>query len=98
MVPAIYARAIFQVLYPFLGEDELDALQLAYNSFAENRLSPALVFDFVVYMILKGREPRFLEVHTEDLTIEMNENIIMKLQDNEKEEEDEDDGCFTNVH
>ena len=66
MAPAIYARAIFHVLYPFLGEDELDALQLAYNSFAENRLSAALVFDFVVYMILKGREPRFLEVLTEN--------------------------------
>lgn len=37
-------------------------MQLAYNSFAENRLSAALVFDFVVYMVLKGREPRFLEV------------------------------------
>lgn len=28
VAPAIYARAIFHVLYPFLGEDELDALQV----------------------------------------------------------------------
>ena len=58
----IQARAFFSLMYEFLGDEELDALQLAYVSFAENRISPSHLFDFVLYLILKGREPRFQEV------------------------------------
>ena len=35
---------------------------MGYTSFSENKVSPFLVFDYLLYMVLNGKEPRFLEV------------------------------------
>ncbi|KAK6184991.1 hypothetical protein SNE40_007324 [Patella caerulea] len=54
-------RAFISIIYPFLGEDEFENLQMSYTSFSENHISPKLVTDFMIHLILKYREPRFLE-------------------------------------
>ena len=35
---------------------------MGYTSFSENKVSKNLVMEYVIYIILKYREPRFLEV------------------------------------
>ncbi|XP_041369445.1 uncharacterized protein LOC121383457 [Gigantopelta aegis] len=55
-------RAFASAVYPFLGEDDLESLQMSYQSFSENRISALLVFNYIIHIILKYREPRFLEL------------------------------------
>ncbi|XP_046362334.2 uncharacterized protein LOC124139364 [Haliotis rufescens] len=55
-------RAFASAVYPFLGEDDLETLQMSYQSFSENRISAHIVSNFLVHIILKYREPRFLEL------------------------------------
>ena len=43
-------------------EDDLDSFQMNYTSFSENTISKTLVAEFIVYNIMKYREPRFIEV------------------------------------
>ncbi|KAL3864299.1 hypothetical protein ACJMK2_005992 [Sinanodonta woodiana] len=55
-------RAFAAVVYPFLGEDDLETLQMSYTSFSENKISCQLVAHFLIHLILKYREPRFLDM------------------------------------
>lgn len=55
-------RAFAFVVYPFLTEDDLESLQMSYTSFSENRISKQLVCNFIIHIILKYREPRFLDI------------------------------------
>ncbi|ESO98340.1 hypothetical protein LOTGIDRAFT_159143 [Lottia gigantea] len=66
-------RAFISVIYPFLGEDEVENLQMSYTSFSENHISCRHVTDFMIHLILKYREPRFLE----------NENQLVAFQSQE---------------
>ncbi|XP_048745050.2 uncharacterized protein LOC125658046 isoform X3 [Ostrea edulis] len=55
-------RAFAHVVYPFMGEDDLETLHMSYTSFSENKISPQLVCQFVMHLILKYREPCFQEM------------------------------------
>ena len=35
---------------------------MGYTAFSENKVSAYLVFNYMLYVILNGKEPRFLEV------------------------------------
>ena len=35
---------------------------MGYTSFSENKVSSGLVFQYLLYVIINGREPRFMEV------------------------------------
>ncbi|XP_033102930.1 uncharacterized protein LOC117105765 isoform X2 [Anneissia japonica] len=49
-------------IYPFLNEDDIDQMHLAYTSFSENKITKDLVYEFFLYIILKYREPQFHEI------------------------------------
>ncbi|XP_065072038.1 uncharacterized protein LOC135696544 isoform X2 [Rhopilema esculentum] len=49
------------IVYPFLQEDDFEQLRMGYTSFSENKVSSGLVFQYLLYVILNGREPRFME-------------------------------------
>ena len=56
------ARAqLFVVL--LLQEDDLENLQMSYTSYSENKISEGMVAQFIIHLMLKYREPRFLEVN-----------------------------------
>ncbi|KAL4231540.1 hypothetical protein ACF0H5_009121 [Mactra antiquata] len=55
-------RAFAAVVYPFLGEDDLETLQMSYTSYSENKISQSLVANFIIHLILKFREPRFQDM------------------------------------
>ncbi|XP_034328215.2 uncharacterized protein [Magallana gigas] len=55
-------RAFAHVVYPFMGEDDLETLHMSYTSFSENKISPQLVCQFLMHLILKYREPCFQEM------------------------------------
>ncbi|KAH3789098.1 hypothetical protein DPMN_167267, partial [Dreissena polymorpha] len=63
-------RAFASVVYPFLGEDDLETLQMNYTSFSENKVSKNMVSQFIIRLILKYREPRIQDM----------ENRIMPFQ------------------
>lgn len=46
----------------YCQEDDLETLQMSYTSFSENHINKSLVANFIYHIILKYREPRFLEV------------------------------------
>ncbi|CAH1784655.1 unnamed protein product [Owenia fusiformis] len=54
-------RAFASVVYPFASDDDLETLQMGYTSFSENKISKQLVCEYIMYIVLKYREPRFLE-------------------------------------
>jgi len=53
--------AFLAIVYPFLTEDDLEQLRMGFTSFSENKVSPFLVFNYILYMVLNNKEPRFLE-------------------------------------
>ncbi|XP_038070672.1 citron Rho-interacting kinase-like [Patiria miniata] len=57
-------KAFATAIYPFLNEDDIDQLHLGYTSFSENKVSKALVYEYLMYIILKYREPRFQEIES----------------------------------
>jgi hypothetical protein len=57
-------KAFATAIYPFLNEDDIDQLHLGYTSFSENKVSKALVCEYIMYIILKYREPRFQEIES----------------------------------
>ncbi len=40
----------------------METLHMGYTSYSENRISKQLVAEYIIYIIMKYREPRFLEV------------------------------------
>jgi hypothetical protein len=54
--------AFAQVVYPFLNEDDLEALQMEYTSFSENTISASLVVEYIIYLMGRGNEPMFVEM------------------------------------
>ncbi|XP_013415715.1 uncharacterized protein LOC106177476 isoform X3 [Lingula anatina] len=55
-------RAFASIVFPFLQEDDLETLHMGYTSFSENKISKKRVLDFLMYIILKYREPRFQDM------------------------------------
>ncbi|XP_045189015.1 uncharacterized protein LOC123546637 isoform X2 [Mercenaria mercenaria] len=55
-------RAFAAVVYPFLGEDDLETLQMSYTSYSENKISKTMVTQFIIHLVLKYREPRFQDM------------------------------------
>lgn len=55
-------RAFAAVVYPFLGEDDLETLQMSYTSYSENKISRTMVAQFIIHLVLKYREPRFQDM------------------------------------
>ncbi|XP_069140268.1 uncharacterized protein [Argopecten irradians] len=79
-------RAFASVVYPFLGEDDVETLQMSYTSFSENRISEQLVCQFLMHLILKYREPCFQEMEHKILPFQTQESGQPTL--NEKEFKD----------
>ncbi|CAD5111049.1 DgyrCDS400 [Dimorphilus gyrociliatus] len=57
-------RHLAVVLYPTLTDDELDQVVMGYTSWSENKTSASLISDYIINIILKWREPRFVETHS----------------------------------
>ncbi|XP_033633186.1 uncharacterized protein LOC117294776 [Asterias rubens] len=57
-------KAFATAIYPFLNEDDIDQLHLGFTSFGENKVSKALVCEYLMYVILKYREPRFQDIES----------------------------------
>nr|XP_022341506.1 uncharacterized protein LOC111135590 isoform X1 [Crassostrea virginica] len=63
-------RAFAHVVYPFMGEDDLETLHMSYTSFSENKISPQLVCNFIMHLILKYREPCFQEMELKIIPVQ----------------------------
>ncbi|KAK7110079.1 uncharacterized protein [Littorina saxatilis] len=83
-------RAFASVVYPFLMEDDLESLQMSYTSFSENRISRQLVCNFLIHIILKYREPRFLDLENKLVPFQSSESGQL----NDKEHKDALDGIL----
>ncbi|KAL8603228.1 hypothetical protein ACOMHN_046234 [Nucella lapillus] len=55
-------------------EDDLESLQMSYTSFSENRISKQLVCNFLIHVILKYREPRFLDLENKLVPFQSSES------------------------
>lgn len=55
-------RTFAHVVYPFMNEEDIEQFSMGYTSFSENKISKELVSEYFLYIILKYREPRFLEM------------------------------------
>lgn len=51
-----------KIVYPFMNADDLEQFAMTYTSFSENKISGALICEFLLYIILKQREPSFHEL------------------------------------
>lgn len=49
-------------VYVFFQDEDVESMQMGYISFSENRVSKLHVYEYVVHLILKGREPRIQDV------------------------------------
>ncbi|KAK3744577.1 hypothetical protein QZH41_004994 [Actinostola sp. cb2023] len=52
-------RPFAQIVYPFMHEEDLEQFTMGYTSFSENKISKQLVSEYLLYIILKYREPSF---------------------------------------
>ena len=50
---------------------------MGYTSFSENKISATLVSEYIVYIIMKYREPRFLEVISYAERIKINITLVV---------------------
>ncbi|XP_064630986.1 uncharacterized protein LOC135489527 isoform X2 [Lineus longissimus] len=66
-------RNFSSVVYPFCTEDDLETLHMGFVSFSENKVSAELVYEYILYIILKYREPRFLDCEAKLITHPANE-------------------------
>ena len=49
----------FHPLTNSTGEDDLENLHMGFMSFCENKVSKIIVWEYMIYVIIKYREPRF---------------------------------------
>eukprot|EP00794_Sanderia_malayensis_P005469 gene5469-6153_t len=59
------------VVYPFLQEEDMEQLRMGYTAFSENKISAELVHDYLLYIILTEKEPRFIETEVKLLQCAM---------------------------
>ena len=52
-------RPFAQTVYPFMHEEDLEQFTMGYTSHSENKISKELVLEYLLYIILKYREPSF---------------------------------------
>lgn len=52
-------RVLAHIVYPFMHEEDLEQFTMGYTSFSENKISKELVSEYILYIILKYREPCF---------------------------------------
>ncbi|XP_064602471.1 uncharacterized protein LOC135468255 [Liolophura sinensis] len=74
-------RAFASAVYPFLIEDDLETLQMSYTSFSENKISSQLVSQFIVSIILKYREPRFLDMESKLLSLQSHDSGLISIKE-----------------
>ncbi|XP_062504352.1 uncharacterized protein LOC134181150 [Corticium candelabrum] len=48
-------------IYPFLSEDDVEQMTMSFVAFSENRVSNHLIANYIIYLLLKHREPRIVE-------------------------------------
>ncbi|EDO46114.1 predicted protein [Nematostella vectensis] len=61
-------RTFAQCVYPFMHEEDLEQFTMGYTSFSENKISNQLVSEYLLYIILKYREPRFQDMEVKLLS------------------------------
>lgn len=52
-------RPFAETVYPFMHEEDLEQFTMGYTSHSENKISKELVSEYLLYIILKYREPSF---------------------------------------
>ncbi|XP_067940341.1 uncharacterized protein [Watersipora subatra] len=55
-------RAFAASVYPFIQDEDLESMQMGYVSFSENKVSKLHVFEYILHLTLKGREPRIQDL------------------------------------
>ncbi|CAF1480980.1 unnamed protein product, partial [Didymodactylos carnosus] len=69
-------RPFFAIIYPFLDEEGLDVLVIDYTSFTENKISKSYIYEFVIHLLLKEKEPLFQEMQYK-LSVQLTQNYDM---------------------
>ena len=59
----LFERHLGYVLYVLLfQEDEIDSLKIDFVSFSQNSCKKDLLNDYIIKLILSGKEPRIVDV------------------------------------
>ncbi|CAF3069840.1 unnamed protein product [Rotaria socialis] len=69
-------RVFFNSIYPFLDEEGLDTVVIDFISYTENKISRHLVIEFIITLLLKGKEPLIQEMQYK-LSVQLTQNFDM---------------------
>ncbi|XP_065920739.1 uncharacterized protein [Dysidea avara] len=58
-------RQFVSIVYPFLQEDDVDQLSMDFVAYSENKCSQQMVLDYIIYLILREKEPRVVEIESQ---------------------------------
>ncbi|PAA84666.1 hypothetical protein BOX15_Mlig015929g4 [Macrostomum lignano] len=57
-------REFVLAAFPFMLEDDVETFQIGFVSYCENRVSRRSVYNYILYMLLRYRDPYFLEMES----------------------------------
>ncbi|CAF3955399.1 unnamed protein product [Rotaria magnacalcarata] len=69
-------RVFFNSIYPFLDEEGLDTVVIDFISYTENKINRHLVIEFIITLLLKGKEPLIQEMQYK-LSVQLTQNFDM---------------------
>ncbi|CAF3888321.1 unnamed protein product [Rotaria sp. Silwood2] len=69
-------RVFFNTIYPFLDDEGLDTVVIDFISFTENKINRSLVIEFIITLLLKGKEPLLQEMRYK-LSVQLTQNFDM---------------------
>ncbi|CAF3959313.1 unnamed protein product [Rotaria sp. Silwood2] len=69
-------RVFFNIIYPFLDDEGLDTVVIDFISFTENKINRSLVIEFIITLLLKGKEPLLQEMRYK-LSVQLTQNFDM---------------------
>ncbi|CAF1157364.1 unnamed protein product [Rotaria sordida] len=69
-------RVFFNTIYPFLDDEGLDTVVIDFISYTENKISRSLVIEFIITLLLKGKEPLLQEMQYK-LSVQLTQNFDM---------------------
>lgn len=52
-------RPFAKTVYPFMHEEDLEQFTMGYTAYSENKISKKIISEYILYIILKYREPSF---------------------------------------
>ncbi|CAF4533134.1 unnamed protein product [Rotaria sp. Silwood1] len=69
-------RVFFNTIYPFLDDEGLDTVVIDFISYTENKINRSLVIEFIITLLLKGKEPLLQEMRYK-LSVQLTQNFDM---------------------